>query len=189
MLLTQLGELQGFFFFFFSKCKGGLVCTKEFSQLRSPIGTWSAVISESGQQVLWNLGHLEKKKKLCRGEKGSVHYSPGTILGCWWGCLLRLLLCLNLITCNILENAEIMLGSLGLFPFVFLSRWGFFSLGLSYFHDVFPFVFISTSTVSFILIFFFYLCFIMWFDYTTWKLTLWLFESLSFVAVLLVQYP
>lgn len=50
-----------FSFFFFSKCKGGLVCTKEFSQLRCPIGTWSAVIGESGQQVLGNLGHLEKK--------------------------------------------------------------------------------------------------------------------------------
>lgn len=155
MLLTQLGELQGFFFFFFLKMQRRTSLHQRVQPAQK--SNWDMECCDqwirSASAV--KSGTSGKKKKLCRGEKGSVHYSPGTILGCWWGCLLRLLLCLNLITCNILENAEIMLGSLGLFPFVFLSRWGFFSLGLSYFHDVFPFVFISTSTVSFILIFFF----------------------------------
>lgn len=56
----------------------GLACSKIVSDLRYPIRAWNAVISESGQQVLGNLGHLERK--LCWGDKGSFYYSPGTML-------------------------------------------------------------------------------------------------------------
>lgn len=49
-------------FGFFQNAKRGLVCSEIVQRAQMSTGAWRAVISESGQQVLGNLGHLERER-------------------------------------------------------------------------------------------------------------------------------